>query len=429
MRAESITYDAESLAAMAWTRIAEGEDVQAVALTENLGYEGALSWLKDAMAGADVPDELRRCVARWSLRCDENIFERDRKSLAQNIGEPGLIFARPGQLFYPRELMDLGNMKPLGLWINGNPHILGASTVSMVGSRQASQAGLNIAEDLAYELAYRGALVCSGGAFGIDAAAHRGALKAGKPTLSVFASGADKFYPLSNQELFENILSTGGAIISESPPGSTPHRHRFLARNRIIAALGKASIIVEAPYRSGAINTAHHALNIGREVGALPERWDNPHYQGSFKLLRNGATLIRNVEDVVELCGWTQGVRQTVSQQSQSFMKKAEMVGGAGQAEMVGRAGAVEPTNQTNEKKLDSHLSLDDPMAGNSLAVRVRDALHARLYWPADKIASEAGVSIREALSGLGLLVMAGIAEESIRGWRLSPNTQRRQNG
>jgi DNA processing protein len=203
---------------------------------------------------------------------------------------------------YPTQLEDLDE-PPLALWLWGSLDLrLAASrSVSIVGARAASQYGQRVAYELAHDLAACGWAVVSGAAFGIDAAAHRGALNASGPTIAVLACGVDIAYPRSHEKLICAIAETG-AVITELPPGSAPLKFRFLARNRIIAALTRGSVIVEAAHRSGAVSTANRALELARPLMAVPGPVDVVTSTGTNRMLYDGsARLVRDARDVVEV--------------------------------------------------------------------------------------------------------------------------------
>jgi len=172
--------------------------------------------------------------------------------------------------------------------------------VTIVGARQASGYGLRVAEALARDLALAGVVVVSGMARGIDAAAHRGALAGGGPTVAVLAGGPDIVYPASNRRLYARIVA-GGAAISEHSPGRTAERRHFAQRNRIMAALGAVTVIVEAAQPSGSLITADVALRLGRAVGAVPGQVGVRVAEGANDLIRDGAYLIRDARDVLDL--------------------------------------------------------------------------------------------------------------------------------
>lgn len=195
--------------------------------------------------------------------------------------------------------------EPFALWVRGagNLAALCESSVSIVGARASSDYGNYVAGELAGDLAGRGWCIVSGGAYGIDAAAHRGALVVGGTTIAVLAGGADVAYPRAHDALFSRIAQTG-CVISEEPPGQSARRERFLSRNRLIAALGKATVLVEAGTRSGALNTARHAQRMLRDLLAVPGPVTSAMSRGCHDQLREGyARLVTCAADVIEEIG------------------------------------------------------------------------------------------------------------------------------
>ena len=174
--------------------------------------------------------------------------------------------------------------------------------MTIVGSRRASAYGLRVAEGLAHDLAGCGVVVVSGMALGIDAAAHRGALDAGGRTIAVLAGGPDVVYPARHRGLHARICARG-AVISDRPPGTRPQKHDFPVRNRLMAALASVVVVVEAAERSGSLVTANLALDLGREVGAVPGQVGIPVAAGTNLRIREGAALIRDAQDVLDLLG------------------------------------------------------------------------------------------------------------------------------
>lgn len=189
-----------------------------------------------------------------------------------------------------------------GLWVCGDLAALARPCVAIVGTRCATPYGRRLAHEFAAELATAGCGVISGLALGIDAAAHEGALSRAGPTLGVLGGGHGHFFPRRNRGLADRMLSSGGAVISPYPPDQPPHPPQFLQRNGIVAALADAVLVVEAPARSGALNTAGWAA--GRiPVLAVPGDIDRKHVQGCLALIRDGATLARCTADVLEALG------------------------------------------------------------------------------------------------------------------------------
>lgn len=194
---------------------------------------------------------------------------------------------------------------PAGLWCLGDSaSMAGASErhVAIVGTREASGYGERTARRFAAACAHAGLVVVSGLARGVDAAAHRGALEAGGRTIAVLGTGADVPYPAGHRTLHGEVVR-GGAVVSEMEPGTSAKPGCFPRRNRIIAALAHVTVVVEAGFKSGAINTANWANDLGRTVAAAPGHCDDPRAAGSNQLLRDGAHVIGDVEDLLNLFG------------------------------------------------------------------------------------------------------------------------------
>ncbi|HEX3000326.1 MAG TPA: DNA-processing protein DprA, partial [Armatimonadota bacterium] len=189
---------------------------------------------------------------------------------------------------------------PAVLYVRGKLCPQDAYAVAIVGSRRASEYGLGVAADLAGQLARAGVTVVSGMARGLDAAAHQGALRAGGRSLAVLGCGVDICYPPEHRRLRDEILNNG-ALLSEFPLGATPDRWRFPARNRIISGLSLGTVLVEAPANSGAIITADFALEQGRDVFAVPGNVDTFANQGCNRLIKEGAHLVENAADILEV--------------------------------------------------------------------------------------------------------------------------------
>ena len=218
----------------------------------------------------------------------------------------------PEDVDWPGELQQLGPSSPIALWLKGDRS--GLSTplpgrVTIVGARAATSYGSQVATELASELAYQGRVVLSGGAYGIDVAVHRAAAVA-QPgsTIAVLASGLDRVYPAGNEQLFERIEQSGGLLLSELPPGSAPTRWRFLQRNRLLAGLSGATVVVEAGYRSGSLDVAGQAHSLGRPVGAVPGPVTSAASAGCHRLVQEGiASLVIDAQDVTDLLDSTAG--------------------------------------------------------------------------------------------------------------------------
>ena len=222
----------------------------------------------------------------------------------------GITFVVPGDADWPEALDDLAEVTrdgrgdvPAGLWRRGPLRQVPRRSVAVVGSRAATPYGVGVATDWAAGLTDLGVLVVSGAAYGIDAAAHRGALAVGGATVAVLAGGLDQPYPRGNAGLVERVAETG-ALLSEAPPGSAVNRGRFLGRNRLIAALTPGALVVEAGQRSGALSTARWALALLRPVGAVPGPVTSAMSVGTHRLVRElEAVLVTTPAEVVELVG------------------------------------------------------------------------------------------------------------------------------
>ncbi|WP_322761327.1 DNA-processing protein DprA, partial [Frankia sp. Cr2] len=282
---------------------ADSERLARVALARAVGSDKPAIGIEVARRGAaSVWADLR-------VRHPDVDPERDLRLLATLGGR----LLCPGDLEWPSALGVLRDVpgadahtepgEPLALWVHGAGDLnqLCERAVAVVGSRAATAYGTTVTSDLASGLSDRGWTVVSGAAFGIDAAAHRGALAAGGPTIAVLAGGVDIAYPRAHAELLARIRDNG-LVLSEAPPGSPPYRGRFLTRNRIIAALTRGTVLVEAGHRSGALNTARHARRLGRVVMAVPGPVTSALSVGCHRLLRTHREQTVLVTDAAEVC-------------------------------------------------------------------------------------------------------------------------------
>lgn len=210
------------------------------------------------------------------------------------------ILQKPSAL-YPKSLRELPDAPPL-LFVGGELRPCDALAVAIVGTRHATAYGKSQAEKIAYGLAKAGVTVISGMARGIDSAAHQGAIDAGGRTIAVYGCGLGHIYPPENAEL-SRAIADHGALVSEYHPQTKPHSGTFPQRNRLISGLSHATLVIEAPERSGSLITARTAYEQGREVLALPGPVTSRASQGTNLLIRDGATLIRNVDDILECLG------------------------------------------------------------------------------------------------------------------------------
>jgi DNA processing protein len=274
---------------------------------------GPVAALRRLQAGR-VPGPLRQATEGRLANVEPVRLAERALDLASRIGAR-IITPEDGE--WPAQLDDLVAISRPGdaisrdtdpphcIWLRGTWPLreVGERSVAVVGARASTAYGEHVAADLGYGLADRGWTVVSGGAFGVDAAAHRGALAASGCTVAVLACGIDRPYPTSHQLLFDRIAERG-LLLSEWPPGADPHRHRFLVRNRVIAALTKGTVLVEANLRSGARFTLGRARDLNRLAMAVPGPVTSALSNGSHEELRvAGTTLVARVEHIIDLVG------------------------------------------------------------------------------------------------------------------------------
>ena len=387
--------DDERTARAALSRLFEPQDATGLALVCTAGAEDALRiasgelsagpGLEREIAGA-LEDNgavggwtgLGEALKRWAPRVPDLAPARDLATM-QRLGGRMII---PADGLWPRQLSDLGLQEPLCLWWRGIEQELPppAKAVALVGSRDSTSYGSSVTADLAYSLAQRGFTVVSGGAYGIDAHAHRAALAGGAvglPTIAVMAGGVDRFYPSGNEDLLRAVANQG-AVLAEVPPGSAPTRYRFLQRNRLIAALASVTVVVEARWRSGALNTAHHAESLGRAVGAVPGSVHSANSAGCHRLLREGGAVC--VTDAGEV------------------------------AELASPSGDSLPEEKVGRVEAHDGLNLEDLI--------LLDALPLRTTSSVEKLTTVAGLSPDSVRAGLGRLGLLGLAEFHRGGWK-----------
>lgn len=240
-----------------------------------------------------------------------NAFEKRRKlrlssfenieQLREILNTNSIQYMSSNHSDWPKSLNDLGSNMPFGIFYKGNIELMNLECISIVGTRKSTIYGNSIAGEFAFDLGATGFSVVSGGAIGIDTASHHGALNAKGATICVQANGLNKLYPSKNDFLFEKIINNG-LIISEYPPGRSPKKNYFLDRNRIIAALSRATLVVEAAEISGALSTARHALKLHRLVLAVPGSINSTSSVGTNELIRNReAESVSNFQQILEL--------------------------------------------------------------------------------------------------------------------------------
>ncbi|MDQ1035897.1 DNA processing protein [Streptomyces sp. V3I8] len=218
--------------------------------------------------------------------------------------DSGTRFVCPGDTEWPAQLDDLEDARPVGLWVRGLPSLRmwALRSVAVVGARACTEYGAHMASTLGAGLAERGWVVVSGGAYGVDGATHRGALAAGGATVAVLACGVDRPYPPGHTRLIDRIAEQG-LVVGELPPGDHPTPSRFILRNRVIAALTRGTVVVEAAHRSGALVTARAAQRLGRFTMGVPGPATSGLSAGVHELLRGDAVLVTDAAEVAELVG------------------------------------------------------------------------------------------------------------------------------
>ncbi|MEY5017051.1 MAG: hypothetical protein RL431_100 [Actinomycetota bacterium] len=299
----------ESFASAAWSFLTEPGDRIAGELIEAVGEDTALDLVINRTAPAEISATTHRAITeadahdalqRWDSRLDSAALLRSLDVAARN----SVRLITPRDDCWPEGVNDLGPHAPRALWVRGDtsavPHP--DRSVAIVGARASTGYGEHVAMDFAAGIAQRGLTVVSGGAYGIDGMAHRAALAVEGATVAVLAGGVDQLYPAGHDELLRTIIESG-AVVSEVPCGGAPTRWRFLQRNRIIAALAGATVVIEAGHRSGSLNTATHARDLGRPVGVVPGPITSGASAGCHRLLRTNpaATVVTSVSETVEL--------------------------------------------------------------------------------------------------------------------------------
>lgn len=343
--------------------------------------------------------KVQTAMATWGLRSKPadlgDRFEAWRSRLpvvdpdtdARHAHSLGAWVVIPEDPDWPEPLDDLGLNRPIALWGRGDRSKLPglAHSVAVVGSRNASAYGAAVTRDITHHVSGEGWCVISGGAYGIDAAAHSAALTAGTaepPTVAVLACGVDRFYPSANAGLLSRI-EEHGMLLSEVPLGCSPTRYRFLQRNRLIAALSRATVVTEAAWRSGSLNTAHHAESLSREVAAVPGDVLSGGSAGCHKLIREDhAVLVNNGSEVLEL------------------------LGPLGNDAAVGIQDEQDSLARRPEDSLEPHL------------LRLYDALPLRQDADPSHLCRVSGLSPTEVMTGLSTLRSRGLAADSLLGWR-----------
>ncbi len=296
LRQQHHALTTDALARAIWSLITEPNDGEAGALVSKLGADEALRVMTGEVGKAedfDLTVLRERAVHRLNAGAVERMFRDAVRHRAELV--------TPEHPHWPTRVNDLGDHAPFALWVRGNSEILTDElTTSIVGARAATGYGEHVTMEFSAGLVDRGHTIASGAAYGIDGMAHRAALASRGRTIAYLAGGVDRFYPSGHDALLTRVVEHG-AVVSEVPCGTAPTRWRFLARNRLIAANSRATVVVEAGWRSGSLNTATHASDLGRPVGAAPGPVTSAASAGCHRLIREGASIVTTAEEVAEL--------------------------------------------------------------------------------------------------------------------------------
>ena len=371
----------ERLARVALNRLSEPGDVRLTKLVEQLGATRVYELLLEEQ---DIEGVYTDVAARLQGLDPEQDLER--------AAALGIRFVCPEDAEWPDQLADLDRAEPLqerggtplGLWVKGSHRLdeVCRDAAAVVGSRSATTYGAGVASDIAAHLGEHDVTVVSGAAFGIDQAAHRGALAVKGLTVAVLACGVDRAYPSAHRNLLDYIAETG-LVVSELPAGCAPTRVRFLSRNRVIAALAQGTVVVEAAVRSGALNTANWTTRLNRVLMGVPGPVTSAPSEGVHELIRSrGATLVTRGEDVLELLA-----------PSGSFLAEEP------------RAPALVTDGLTNRDR------------------QILDAVPVSQPASEGSIARAAGVGVRSLPDAMERLRRLGLVEKSSRGWRRAPRS------
>ncbi len=364
---------AERFARARWSAIAEPGDADAGRLIAGVGAVRGAELLAAGTAAGALEDlaggSFTDAVERWRPR----IRQVDTPLHLRQAARFGARLVIPGDPEWPTGLDDLGAHAPPTLWVRGDAGMLGRleRSIAMVGARAATGYGEHVTIEAASGLVDRGFAIISGAAFGVDGAAHRAALASGGSTVAFLAGGVDRFYPSAHETLLTRIVDRG-AVVSEVPLGTAPTKWRFLQRNRLIAAAARATVVVEAGWRSGSLNTAGHAAQLGRPLGAVPGPVTSSASAGCHRLIREyDAVCVTTAQEMAEL---------------------------------------VDPPGTPT-------LFTGDPSPERT---RVLDAL-TRTGRDVSRIAATCGMSLDAVRAELGMLELDGLAVAGQTGWRRAP--------
>lgn len=396
-RSDSPDASSEALARAVLGGVAEPGDGVLGRAVAAIGAPAVVELLLDAASAERLAGEVRDAggnlddreaeagLERWRPRVDHSGFVRTLVQAAR-VGARLLI---PGDPEWPAAIDELADHAPLALWVRGRTDALagGMPSIALVGARAATGYGEHVTMEASAGLVDRGFVVVSGGAYGIDGMAHRSALASDGTTVAFLAGGVDRFYPMGHEALLTRITQTG-AVVSELPCGSAPTKWRFLQRNRLIAASSMATVVLEAGIRSGSLNTAGHAGELGRPLGAVPGPVTSPASAGCHRLLREyDAVCVVDAEQMADL---TNGSVARVRPPSD-------------------RAATAVEVDTPDERK--------HPALVSSEALRVIDALSMRSPRELEDVVRRTGMAPSMVMAVLGVLEVDGVAERRSGGW------------
>ncbi|MDO7882490.1 DNA-processing protein DprA [Antiquaquibacter soli] len=366
----------ERFARSVWSGLAEPGDRVAGLLVAELGAAGALTALVErseleaitraASPSGLGPRDIQSGLDRWIPR----LASATALVALRQAVRLGVRLSIPGEDSWIPGVDDLGESAPLALWQRGQGGAVAAldSSIAIVGARAATGYGEHVTMEASAGLVDRGFAIVSGGAYGIDGMAHRAALASQGATVAFLAGGVDRFYPAGHEALLSRIVERG-CVIAELPPGAQPTKWRFLQRNRLIAAASQATVVVEAGWRSGALNTVSHALQLGRPVGAVPGPVTSAASAGCHRVIReHDVRLVTSPDEMAELVG----------------VELPESARGS---------------------------------AGDPRVIRLLDALSDRSARRPEELAARSGLSVVDVHAALGLLELDGRVRERERGW------------
>ena len=388
----------ERFARATWSGLAEPGDRLAGRAIQQLGAVRALTavvehWDSERFAatlsadGDSVSDDdMVQAIDRWMPRLKSNTALIALRQAARF----GARLLTPDDTLWPSRLNDLDWHAPSALWVRGTDEALAGIDrgIALVGARAATGYGEHITMEASAGLVDRGYTIVSGAAYGIDGMAHRAALASHGLTVAFLAGGVDRFYPSGHDALLGRIVENG-VVISELPCGSPPTKWRFLQRNRLIAAASMATVVLEAGWRSGSLNTAGHAAALGRPLGAVPGPVTSAASAGCHRLIRDyDAVCVTNPDQMAELAPL------------EHALLTVDEVAGAEQSAASSGAGSGASSPRDTD------------------TVRLLDALSARTARPTDDVAARSGLAISTVRAQLGLLELDGRVTETERGWK-----------